>query len=146
VGALKVTLRHNVFDGVGQRAPRVRFGQVDVHNNLYRVRGAFEYGWGVGVQSAIYAENNYVALPTGVAADRFVYDWGGTALTERGTWVRSGAGLPAPVSLLGAYNATHDPDLGADAGWTPTRRAWPALPALAVPLVVGLGAGAGRLV
>ena len=49
---------------------------------------------------------------------------------------------PAPVDLLGAYNATHDPDLGADAGWTPTLRAGPVLPAPAVALLVPLLAGA----
>jgi pectate lyase len=47
--------------------------------------------------------------------------------------------------VLAAYNATHDPDLGADAGWTPTLRAGPVLPTPLVPLVAGLLAGAGRL-
>ena len=147
VGALKVTLHHNEFDGSVQRAPRVRFGQVDVYNNLYRVPVAdpYEYGWGVGVQSAIYAENNYVAFGPGVAPDAFVYDWGGTALTEKGTWARVGRALPRPVSLLAAYNATHDPDIAGDAGWVPTLRAGPVLPAPAVPLVVEILAGAGRL-
>ncbi|MDG4823907.1 pectate lyase [Asanoa sp. WMMD1127] len=147
VGALKVTLHHNEFDGSVQRAPRVRFGQVDVYNNLYRVPVAepYEYSWGVGVQSAIYAENNYVALGAGVATDAFVYDWGGTALTEVGTWVRSGWSLPRPASLLAAYNATHDPDLSPDAGWTPSLRAGPVLPAPAAALVVELCAGARRL-
>lgn len=143
VNALKVTLHHNEFDGIGQRGPRVRFGQVDVYNNLYRVPAdkAFEYGWGVGVQSAIYAENNYVTLPAGMPADRFVYNWGGTALTEKGTWVRSGATLPRPLSLLAAYNATHDPDIAPDAGWTPTLRAHPAHPTPTVPLHVEASAG-----
>jgi pectate lyase len=147
VGALKVTLHHNEFDGSVQRAPRVRFGQVDVYNNLYRVPVAepYEYSWGVGVQSAIYAENNYVALGAGVSPDAFVYDWGGTAMTEKGTWVRPGPALPRPASLLAAYNATHDPDLAADAGWTPSLRAGPVLPALVVPLAVELLAGARRL-
>jgi pectate lyase len=147
VGALKVTLHHNEFDGSVQRAPRVRFGQVDVYNNLYRVPVAepYSYSWGVGVQSAIYAENNYVAFGAGVAPDSFVYDWGGTAMTEKGTWARVGAAWPTPVSLLAAYNATHDPDIATDAGWTPTLRAGPVLPAPAVPLVVELFAGADRL-
>jgi pectate lyase len=147
VGALKVTVHHNEFDGVVQRAPRVRFGQVDVYNNLYRVPAGrpYSYSLGVGVESAIYAENNYVALGVGVAADTFVFDWGGTRLTERGTWVRAGRSLPRPASLLAAYNATHDPDIGADAGWVPTLRAGPVLPGWAVPLVVEIWAGAGRL-
>lgn len=147
VGALKVTLHHNVFDAAGQRLPRVRFGQVDVYNNLYRVPDAdgFSYAWGVGVQSAIYAENNFFELAAGVDPDEIVFDWGGNAITEKGTWVRSGRGRPAPVSALAAYNATHDPDLGADAGWTPALRACDPLPTPLVPLVAGLLAGAGRL-
>jgi len=147
VGALKVTLHHNAFDGSVQRAPRVRFGQVDIYNNLYRVpvTDPYEYSWGVGVQSAIYAENNYVALGRGVSPDAFVYDWGGTTLTEKGTWVSVGRGLPRPRSLLAAYNGTHDPDLANDAGWVPTLRAGPVLPAPLVPLVVEVLAGAGHL-
>jgi pectate lyase len=33
---LRVTLHHNLFDGTGQRMPRVRFGKVHVYNNVYR--------------------------------------------------------------------------------------------------------------
>lgn len=147
VGALKVTLHHNVFEAAGSRVPRVRFGQVDVYNNVYRVPDAdgFSYAWGVGVQSAIYAENNFLALAEGVGADEMVFDWGGTAITEKGTWIRTGRDRPAPASALAAYNASHDPDLGADAGWTPALRAGPVLPTPLVPIVAGLLAGAGRL-
>jgi pectate lyase len=145
-GRLRVTLHHNVFDGVGQRAPRVRFGQVDVYNNLYRVADPAEYvySWGVGVQSAIYAENNYFALDSAVGPDEAITVFNGTAITEIGTWVRVGDGRPQPTALLAAYNASHDPDLGADAGWTPVLRAGPVLPTRAVPVVVALLAGAGR--
>jgi len=66
-------------------------------------------------------------------------------LTEKGTWVRSGRSLPRPANLLAAYNATHDPDIAPDAGWTPTLRAGPVLPAPAAALVVELCAGARRL-
>ncbi|MFY1615587.1 pectate lyase family protein [Micromonospora sp. WMMD736] len=146
VGRLKVTLHHNLFDGVLQRLPRVRFGQVDVYNNQYRLGGDdFEYALGVGVQSALYAENNFFTLDPAVDPADLLHDWGGTALTERGSWIRQGDGPARPADLLAAYNEAHDPDLGGDAGWTPTLRRDPVLPAPLVPLVVGPLAGAGRL-
>ncbi|HZO63791.1 MAG TPA: hypothetical protein VFB74_02205 [Kribbellaceae bacterium] len=147
VDRLKVTLHHNFIDGLVQRTPRVRFGQVDVYNNYYRIPVAdpYEYSWGVGVQSALYVENNYLALGDEVTTDSVVFDWGGTVMTEKGTWVRAGTPFPRQMSLLEAYNATHDPDIGSDAGWTPVLRAGPVLPAPAVPVIVLLLAGAGRL-
>ncbi|WP_435205780.1 pectate lyase family protein [Micromonospora sp. bgisy143] len=146
VDRLKVTLHHNLFEGVLQRLPRVRFGQVDVYNNQYRLGGDdFEYALGVGVQSALYAENNFFALDPAVDPADLLHDWGGTALTERGSWIRQGDGPARPADLLAAYNAAHDPDLGTDAGWTPTLRRDPVLPAPLVPLVVGPLAGADRL-
>ncbi|MEU7841011.1 polysaccharide lyase family 1 protein [Micromonospora sp. NPDC049114] len=146
VGRLKVTLHHNLFDGDLQRLPRVRFGQVDVYNNLYRLGGdGFQYALGVGVQSAIYAQNNFFSLDAGLDPADLLYDWGGTALTERGSWVRQGAGPARPVDLLAAYNAAHEPDLGADTGWTPTLRRDPVLPAALLPLLVGPLAGVDRL-
>jgi pectate lyase len=146
-GRLRVTLHHNVFDTVAQRVPRVRFGQVDLYNNLYRVPApdGYSYSWGVGVQSATYAEANFFALGAAVGPDTAIRDWGGTVITERGTWARTGRGPAKPVSLLAAYNAVNDPDLGADAGWTPALRAGPVLPAWSVPVVVDLLAGANRL-
>jgi pectate lyase len=146
-GRLRVTLHHNAFDAVGQRAPRVRFGKVDIYNNLYRVPDPdnYSYSWGVGVQSAIYAENNFFALGADVPPDTVIHDWGGTVITELGTWVRVDREPAHPADLLAAYNASHDPDLGADAGWTPVLRGCPVLPTRLVPVVVSLLAGADRL-
>lgn len=148
-GRLNVTAHHNLFDGLGQRAPRVRFGKVDVYNNHYRlpVSGPFsyQYSWGVGVESAIYAENNFFSFGPDTDPASVVADWGGTAMTERGTWVRTGRGLGHPMSLLDAYNAANDPPLGDDAGWVPDLRHGPVLPAVLVPYVVGALAGSGRL-
>lgn len=141
---LKVTLHHNVWDGVGQRAPRVRFGQVDLYNNYFNVKSPHDYSVGIGIQSAVYMENNYFRLQDGITLDHVLKDWKGTTLTELGTWARSeGSLLPRRVSVLDAYNATHDPDFGSDAGWAPTLRAHDPLPALVVPLLTSLLAGAG---
>jgi len=143
VGKLRVTLHHNVFDGVIQRAPRVRFGQVDLYNNYFNVRAPHDYSVGIGIQSAVYMENNYFRLRDGITLDRVLKDWRGTVLTEIGTWARSDDALPQRVSALAAYNAVNDPDFGPDAGWTPVLRAHDPLPAPAVPFVTSLLAGAG---
>ena len=147
MGRLQVTLHHNLFDGVLQRLPRVRFGQVDVYNNHYRLGGDdFQYALGVGVQSAIYAREQLLHPGRGGRPGRPALRLG----RHRGDRARH-LGPPGrrpaarPVDLLAAYNATHDPDLAADAGWTPTLRRDPVLPAPLVPLLVGPLAGADRL-
>jgi pectate lyase len=147
VGLLNVTLHHNLLDGVGQRAPRVRFGHVDVYNNYYRVPDpdTHSYSWGVGVQSTTYVENNFFSLGGDVDPADVIDRFNGTAITEVGTWARTGSGFGRPVSMLDAYNAVNDPQLGDDVGWTPELRRGPVLPAVLVPAVVTLLAGAGRI-
>ncbi|MBT8226221.1 MAG: polysaccharide lyase family 1 protein [Dactylosporangium sp.] len=147
VDKLRVTVHHNMFANIGQRTPRVRFGQVDVYNNYYRITDAdtYEYSWGVGVYSAIYAENNVVVRSAEVAVEDIVYNWGGTVMTEIGTLVRVGAQPPQTVSLLDAFNTANDPDIGTDAGWTPTLRPGPITPTAQVQRLVSKQAGAGRI-
>lgn len=120
-GKLRVTLHHNLFDNILQRAPRVRFGQVHVYNNCYVQPTAEGYGysWGVGVESQIYAENNAFELGDGVAPADVIYDWGGTMIYETGTFV-NGRSRHDAISLLDAYNATHEPNLRGTVNWTPT--------------------------
>ncbi len=120
-GKLRVTLHHNLFDNVGQRTPRGRFGQVHVYNNYYRIINNANYGysWGVGIESMIYAENNYFKTDQKVAPDQFISVFKGTALHESGTRINGtpGGGF---VDLVATYNAANDPDLSDDVGWTPT--------------------------
>lgn len=146
-GQLNVTVHHNLFAGVVQRAPRMRFGKIDVYNNYYKIPVAdpYEYSWGVGVESAGHMENNFFELGRSVAPASVIGDWGGTAITEQGTWARVGDGDPQPTSLLAAYNDANDPDLGDDTGWTPELRHGSVLPASDVPTEVSSSAGAGRL-
>ncbi|MFD8526983.1 hypothetical protein ACFV0L_06185 [Streptosporangium canum] len=143
-GKLKVTVHHNHFDNALQRLPRVRFGQVHVYNNYYEApdASAFVYALGVGVQSQIFAENNFFRLGRAVDPAKLLYNWGGTALTARGNVLRVG-GRVTPVDLVAAHNAANDPDLGADAGWTPTLHTG-IDPAESVRLSVSRHAGAGH--
>lgn len=122
-GYLRVTYRHNHFDGLGERAPRVRYGQVHVHNNLYTVRDPehFGYSLGVGVESHLYAENNIFDLHDGIGAGALLHNWGGTDIVEHGNVTMSGGGgRLAPVDLVAEHNA-HYPDapLGTGLTWVP---------------------------
>jgi pectate lyase len=118
---LRVTLHHNLFDNIGQRAPRVRYGQVHVYNNVYRVSPAVSYQstWGVGVESRIVAENNYFELGTSFSPVEVIDLKKGTRITATGNCWRDRSGC-APVDFVTARNAALDPDLVPDAGWTPT--------------------------
>jgi pectate lyase len=103
-GRLRVTLHHNELIDLEQRAPRVRFGQVHVYNNVYRQTDPdrYQYSWGVGVESSIIARNNTFLLAEGIPTDRIIYNWGGTGIDEAGTWVNGKA-----TGALDAYNASH---------------------------------------
>lgn len=120
-GKLRVSFHHNLYDGVGQRAPRVRFGQVHVYNNYYKIERLpeFQYSWGVGIESAIYAENNFFRTDRSVTPDRFIARFNGSAIFASGTLVN---GTPAKnlVDVVAAWNAVNDPDLGTDVGWAPS--------------------------
>ncbi|HEU4779987.1 MAG TPA: hypothetical protein VFS58_08910 [Steroidobacteraceae bacterium] len=119
---LRVTLHHNWFGDVGQRVPRVRFGQVHVYNNYFEVSPGASYGysWGVGVESAIFAENNFleIAAPFGAAdvIDRF----NGTRISDVNNCLWAASGACVLTDFVGAWNAAFNPDLVPDAGWTPT--------------------------
>ncbi|MFB7760431.1 pectate lyase family protein [Streptomyces xiamenensis] len=143
-GRLRITLHHNLFHNVNERAPRVRFGQVDVYNNHYRQDegGRFGYSWGVGFESRLVAEHNAFTLARGTTADRVIRPFNdGQSLTARDNWFNG-----RRVDLIAAYHATGPArTVGEDAGWTPALRTRVDHPA-AVPVLVGLYAGSGRLI
>ncbi|MET8980234.1 pectate lyase [Streptomyces sp. NPDC004539] len=142
-GKLRVTLHHNEFRGVVQRAPRVRFGQVHLYNNRYLVTGDdYRYSIGVSTESAIVAENNAFHAPGHVEVADLVKSWNGTALQQSGTLFN---GYPVDLlTIYNAYNSGSERDLTADAGWTPTLHT-KIDSAREADRQVARGAGAGRL-
>lgn len=138
-GKLRVTIHHNEFTNLGQRVPRVRFGQVDVYNNYYRqTRSApveYVYSWGVGFDSHIVAERNAFSLPRSIGPERIIGRYNGTSITENGNQVNG-----VRVDILAAYNSANDPDLVEVPAWTPLLRRT-VHPTRAVPLVVTTLAG-----
>ncbi|GLU47250.1 pectate lyase family protein [Nocardiopsis ansamitocini] len=124
VGKLRVTLHHNKWEDILQRAPRVRYGQVHIYNNHYVIprtppgEKVYEYSWGVGVESQIYAENNYFEAYREFDPAEVIAHWKGTAMHESGTYL-NGSAPRHRVSLLDAYNAAREPVIGSGVSWTP---------------------------
>jgi pectate lyase len=138
-GKLRVTVHHNEFRDLGQRVPRVRFGQVDVYNNHYIERQdapvEYVYSWGIGVESHLVAERNALTLPRSVGPERIIEVFKGTSLTENDNLVNG-----EPVDIVAAYNAASEPNLTEVPAWTPLLRRT-VHPAVAVPRVVSALAG-----
>ncbi|MFI0236900.1 polysaccharide lyase family 1 protein [Streptomyces sp. NPDC016845] len=139
-GKLRVTLHHNLFRNLVERAPRVRFGQVDAYNNSYVAGADHSYSFGIGFKSQLFAEKNSFTLPKGVGASTVLHRWNDSPLTAQGNVVNG-----RQTDLIGAYNAANPTTpLASGAGWKPVLRTQ-VDPAKAVSRVVGRGAGADRL-
>lgn len=112
-GKLRVSVHHNLFTGTGQRAPRVRFGEVHVFDNVYDIMtpAAFVYAWGVGVDSKMYADNNVFLAGQETRPEQLVRVFNGSALHASNTLFGPPADLkpidPVPTGLT------------QDVGWTP---------------------------
>ncbi|MDR6980428.1 pectate lyase [Streptomyces sp. 3330] len=139
-GHLKVTFHHNRFSNLVERAPRVRFGQVDSYNNHFVADDAFSYSFGIGKESRLVAQHNAFTLPEGVSAAKVLKRWSVAPLTADDNYVNGRL-----TDLIAVHNAEIPAEaLESGAGWTPTLRT-KVDPAKAVPRIVGCGAGAGRL-
>ncbi len=87
-GKLHVTVTHNLFENTVQRTPRVRYGEVQVVNNLYQNDGTssykFKYAWGLGKNAQIAAQNNVLNIANASASD-IISKLKGTQLSDSGT-------------------------------------------------------------
>jgi pectate lyase/pectin methylesterase-like acyl-CoA thioesterase len=105
-GKLRITLHHNYYQNVGQRAPRVRFGEVHVYNNFYEGTAKHAhnpnlYSIGVGYKSQVYAENNFFAYDAGTQPQALIQvSPGGTTFTDKGSILNWSS-----VDIAKAYNA-----------------------------------------
>ncbi|MDW8807294.1 pectate lyase [Streptomyces scabiei] len=142
-GKLKVTMHHNRFEGVLQRSPRVRFGQVDVYNNHYVVaedpKGE-SYALGVGISSQLYATDNAFTLLPGARAAKVLKKWKESPLTAENNYVNGKL-----TDLIAVHNAEIPEEfLQSGAGWEPTLRTKVDSPR-ALPAILKARAGAGKV-
>lgn len=117
---VRVTLHHNLFQGISADAPRVHAGQVHLYNNLYDIpdTARYQYSWGLDADARLFAENNFFLSPD-ARPNQLLRVFNASALHDSGTLL--GPALSAsPVDVLAVYNAEHDAQLAPDVGWTPT--------------------------
>ena len=142
-GRLRVTLHHNLFENLGQRVPRVRFGQVHVYNNHYKIDDAgadlYGYSWGVGVESQILAQNNHFRVSDAVTPDLFIERFNGRAIQVEGTLL-NGVSPNSGVNPVAAWNAANGGALLDRVDWTPPHHGR-IEPTRTVPVSVIQGAG-----
>ncbi|MFJ7963990.1 polysaccharide lyase family 1 protein [Streptomyces sp. NPDC096324] len=139
-GHLKVTLHHNLFTGLVERAPRVRFGQVDSYNNHFVADSTYGYSYGIGMESQLVAEHNAFTLPDSVGAGLILKKWKEAPLTAADNYVNG-----VRTDLIAVHNAEIPAEtLQSGAGWTPVLRTKVDAPR-AVPGIVDHRAGAGRI-
>lgn len=121
-GRLKVTFHHNYYRNVGQRLPRVRFGEVHVYNNYYDLTNntsefPFSSALGVGFDSHIYANNNYFDLRAGEDTSRILINRNGSNIQENNNFVNGEL-----TDILAVYNLANPNSQLTDTNtWTPTR-------------------------
>lgn len=140
VGRLKVTISNNLFRDVVQRAPRVRFGQVHLFNNLFLGDKAaatypHSYSIGVGKSGQVLSHANHFAIAGTTAGDCGALL---TTLSADATSVFKDSGSVSGGAPLGACPVASTPV------WTPPY-AFSPRPAVLVRSFVLAQAGAGRI-
>src|SRR5699024_3198019 len=103
-GHLRVTFHHNLYERVGQRAPRGRCGHIDVHHNHYGLSHHQAVGYGyslrVGKESHLWVEANSFTVTGDVQPAQFISHLRGEVIRTEGNVVNQ-----REVDLLAAYNA-----------------------------------------
>ncbi|MFC8420959.1 polysaccharide lyase family 1 protein [Streptomyces sp. NPDC057236] len=144
VGKLRVSLHHNVWKGIMQRAPLARIGQIHIYNNYYDVTPlngyAPQYSINSRAKAQVVAENNHWKLPSGAKAAKLLSGDGTGSVKGSGNLVNG-----TVTDLVAAYNAASSKDLRTTVNWTPTLTAGLEASAGNLPTSLATTAGAGVL-
>ncbi|WP_406494141.1 polysaccharide lyase family 1 protein [Streptomyces sp. NBC_01604] len=144
VGKLRVSIHHNVWKGITQRAPLARIGQIHIYNNLYDTTALNGYTAKYSIDSRakaqVVAEHNYFKLPSGAKVAKLLSGDGTGSVAGSGNLVNGTA-----TDVVAAYNAAGSKKLKTTVNWKPALTA--GLETSAKNLVTGLvtTAGAGAL-
>lgn len=141
---LRVTLHHNVFRGIVQRAPLARVGQIHLYDNYYDTTplDGYQHSYSINSRAGaqIVAEHNYWKLASGRKASQLLSGDGTGAVAGSGNLVNGTA-----TDLVAAYNAVNSKKIKTSVGWTPTLTAGLERSAAGLPAALRAKAGAGVL-
>jgi pectate lyase len=120
VGKLRVSIHHNVWKGIVQRAPLARIGQVHIYNNYFdttTVNGyAPLYTINSRAKAQVVAEDNYWKTVSGQKIAKLLSGDGTGSVAGSGNLVNGTA-----TDLVAAYNAANSSKkLKTTVNWTPT--------------------------
>ncbi|KUN81570.1 pectate lyase family protein [Streptomyces griseoruber] len=143
-GKLRVSIHHNVWKGIVQRAPLARVGQVHIYNNLYDVTPlngyAVQYSINSRAKAQVVAENNYWKVPSSVKVAKLLSGDGTGSIKGSGNLVNG-----TTTDLVAAYNAASSKDLKTTVNWTPALTSGLESSAKNLPTSLATTTGAGVL-
>ncbi|MFJ9563372.1 polysaccharide lyase family 1 protein [Streptomyces fuscichromogenes] len=143
-GKLRVTLHHNLWKGIVQRAPLTRVGQVHLYNNVYDVTPlngyALQYSINSRAKAQVVAQNNFWTVPGSIKTSKLLSGDGTGSVAGSGNLVNG-----TTTDLVAAYNAANSKKIKTTVNWTPTLTAGLETNARNLPAELAKTAGAGVL-
>ncbi|MEU9033989.1 polysaccharide lyase family 1 protein [Streptomyces sp. NPDC048352] len=141
---LRVTLHHNVFQGIVQRAPLARVGQIHLYNNHFDTtpRNGYTHSYSVNARAGaqIVAQNNHWTLSSDRKASQLLSGDGTGAFAGSGNMVNGSV-----TDLVAAYNAANKKKIKSTASWKPALSKGLEPSAAGLPASLARSAGAGVL-
>jgi pectate lyase len=143
-GKLRVSIHHNVWKGIVQRAPLSRIGQIHIYNNVYdttTLNGyALQYSINSRAKAQVVAQNNYWRTSASQKISKLLSGDGTGSVAGSGNLVNGTA-----TDLVAAYNAASSKKIKTTVNWTPTLTAGLETSAKNLPAELATTTGAGVL-
>ncbi|MEU6588601.1 polysaccharide lyase family 1 protein [Streptomyces sp. NPDC046881] len=143
-GRLRVSIHHNVWKGIVQRAPLTRIGQVHLYNNVYDTTTVDGYAPLYSINSRakaqVVAQANYWTVPSGGKVAKLLSGDGTGSVAGSGNLVNG-----TVTDLVAAYNAANSKKIKTTVNWTPTLTAGLETSAKNLPAALANTTGAGVL-
>jgi len=143
-GKLHISIHHNVWKGIVQRAPLARIGQVHIYNNFYDTTArngyALSYSVNARAKAQVVVEDNYWKTASGQKLAKLFSGDGTGSIAGSGNLVNGTA-----TDLVAAYNAASSKKLKTTVNWTPTLKAGLQTSAKNLPTQLATTTGAGVL-